>query len=170
MKNLKVKITGVGKQNYLISIDEKPVQLKKNSFGSYEHDAQTEKDSVNIKIKTVHEMNSKYWFLTNIFFFIISIFGIFDYRFPKRCLSNSFETNVKLANEQSEINISLLPSQLGRPCAEVKSECEVQEVKNACEQDLVALKRMKTLRITKGILWIALIIAGIVLAFTTNII
>ncbi|NCB48805.1 MAG: hypothetical protein EOM55_04245 [Clostridia bacterium] len=163
MKNLSVKISGTAKQNNLVFIDDKEVKLNKNSFGSYSYDVQTEKDSVNIKIKSILEINSKMWFLTNIFFFIISIFGIFDYRLPKKCLSISFETNVKLKNEQNDISISLLTQQVGKPCAEIKTECGVEEIKNFCEQNIIALKRLKTLRITKIFLWIALIVAVVAL-------
>lgn len=168
MKNLTIKISGAGKQNNLIFIDDKEVKLKKNSFGSYDHTVQTEKDTVNIKIKSLLEINSKMWFLTNIFFFIISVFGIFDIRLPKKCLAVSFEENVKLHGEQNEITIALLTQNADKPCATVKSECEVEEVKNICVQDAVALKRRKTLKTTKILLWVALIITGIVILFTTS--
>ena len=163
MKNLKIKITGISKQNHLIVIDDKEINVKKNSFGSYEQIVQTEKESVNIKIKTILEIKSNFWFITNLFFFIISLFGILDYRFPKKCLVISYEANIKVPNEQNEATISLLVQQPDKPCAEVKTECEVDEIKNICEQDRLALKRMKTLRITKGILWIALIVTVILL-------
>jgi len=72
MKNLKIKITGISKQNHLIVIDDKEINVKKNSFGSYEQIVQTEKESVNIKIKTILEIKSNFWFITNLFFFIIA--------------------------------------------------------------------------------------------------
>ena len=168
MKNLTIKISGASKLNNLIFIDDKEVKLKKNSFGSYDHTVQTEKDFVNIKIKSVLEINSKSWFLTNLFFFIISVFGIFDYRMPKKCLSVAFEENVKLTGEQNDITISMLNQIADKPCVLTKSNCEIEEIQNTCIQDKIALKRMKTLKRTKILLWVALIIGAIVFVFTTN--
>lgn len=168
MNSLTVKITGASKHNNIILIDDKEVKLKKNSFGSYNHLVETEKESVNIKIKSVLEINSKYWFITNIFFFIISIFGIFDYRLPKKCFSISFEETVKLSSEQNEMTIALLNQIAEKPCAQVTSNCEVEEIQNTCVQDAKALKRMKILKRTKFFLWIALIIGAIIAVFMIN--
>jgi hypothetical protein len=166
LKNLKIKFTGVGKKMPEILIDDKEVKLKKNEFGSFEHTLQTEKDSVNIKVKTFLEVNSKWWLLVNLFFFIISVFGIFDYRLPKDCKVMNFETNVKLSDEQNEVNIALANVLPGKPCAEVNTKCETNEILNICTVDERAKKRLKTLKIIKLVSWLAIIAVSIVLVIT----
>ncbi len=156
MKSLNVKITGLGKFNPIILIDDKEINAKKNKFGSFEHTEITDKESVNIKIKSLLEIESRFWFIYGIFFFIISLFGILDYRLPKKCVKILYEGNVKLSSENGVINIGLL-SMPGGPCAEVKTECEVTEVANMCEVDKVGLKRLKILKNTKLVMWILLV-------------
>lgn len=166
MKSLKIKVSGVRKQNPLFFIDDKEVVFKKNQFGSFEHFVQTEANSVNIKIKTLLELRSRWWFVAGIFFFIISLFGIFDYRFPKSCATISLDLNAKLGKDSQEINIHLFKTTSQKTCAEVRGELEFEEVENAFIVDTTAQKRRKTLRITKLFLFLASAATLIILLFT----
>lgn len=166
MKELRIKVTGIRKQNPLFFIDGKEVAFKKNQFGSYDHTVRTEADSVNIKIKTLLELSSRWWFAAGIFFFIISIFGIFDYRFPKNCATISLDVNAKLKNERDEISIHLFKSTGQKTCAEVRGEVEFEEVTNAFVVDPVAQKRRKSLRTAKLFLFLASAATIITLLFT----
>ncbi len=169
MKELRIKISGIRKLSPLFLVDDKQVQFKKNQFGSYEHTVQTESDSVNIKIKTFLELNSKWWFVAGIFFFIISIFGIFDYRYPKNCAKISLDLNAKVNQNREELEIHLFKSTGQKTCAEIKGNLEVEEVENSFIVDAVAQKRRKTLRTTKLVLWLTLAATLIVLLFTGTI-
>lgn len=53
MKQFNLKLTNVGNASPSILIDGKPIKVKKNAFGNIEYSCQTEKDSVNVVIKDI---------------------------------------------------------------------------------------------------------------------
>lgn len=100
MKELEIKLTGAQKFNDLVfRIDDKDVKVKKNEFGNFVYKYQTENDRVNIKIFRVIDVGGALWFLTQLFFFVISIFGLFDIHRREKCLVIDYEAEVEMRVE-----------------------------------------------------------------------
>ena len=80
MKTLNLKINGqptnIGE--VCVQIDGKPVKFKKNEFGNIAAKYQTDQDSVNIKIYNVLDVGGILWLIAQVFFFVISVFGLLD--------------------------------------------------------------------------------------------
>lgn len=152
MKDVYVNFGNNSSLNTLVLIDDKKVEPTKNEFGNSIYHVQTEKESVNIKIYSYSELSSKLWYLMNILFFFISVFGIFDSRPNKSGLSLKAEYNVKL--KESNNNISLkynFPLQAGKEAISFKEDLEAEKIENTYYIDEVEVKRFKR---TKTIRWL----------------
>lgn len=85
MKTLNLKIQGGLELNPLIEIDGKTVDYKRNKDGNIEIKHQTENDCANVSVKNVLEINGPCWWLVQMLYFIVSLFGLLNPRLPKAC-------------------------------------------------------------------------------------
>lgn len=162
--NLKVK---KGFDKYVkISIDDKKVKSKKDSFGSRIINYQTENDTVDIKIYHYLEINNKMWFLTNIFFYIISIFGLFDMKLNKTCKVVNCHFIVKMKDVVNMTITTNIKNSTDLQEAQVECDSEYQTQENSIYIDDVAKKRFKILKTAKIIIFILAIatIIGVIVS------
>jgi len=162
MNNVNLKIAGYSSSQPAILVDDKTIKMKKNEFGGYECSFQTEKETIDIKIFKFLEINGPCWFLLYMFYFLIGIFGIFDVKLEKKCLIIDYHSTITL-KENSTIQIKFLTYPDNKVSCE--TDCEIQQLNNRCEIDNNAKKKLKILKITKIILWLALISCGLVFGF-----
>lgn len=79
MNELNIKLTGEKNLgNSTILIDGTPITLKQNEFKNLTCNYQTEKDKVKVEVIKYLDVGGVWWFITQLFFFIISVFGILD--------------------------------------------------------------------------------------------
>ncbi len=157
MKNMNLKILGVSnKFKPYVMIDGKIVQYKRNNFGSYEINYQTEKDEINLKIFKFLELQSKFWILWALLSFIISILGVFEPWYEKKCLVVDCNFNLKL-KEQQKIEIKFNNMAVEGRATEIKADCEVEEVENKYYIDKKAKTRWKILLAIKIVIWVVAI-------------
>ncbi len=165
MRELEIKLTGV--QNLgetIISIDDKPVNVKKNEFGNLVCKYQTENDRVNIKVYRILDIGGVLWFITQLFFFIISIFGIFDVHYKERCMVVDFEAEVDL-KEENKLTLQFNTPQENAQAINIQTDLTSREVSNKYYLDAEAKKTLKGLRIAKIILALAIIVTVTILLF-----
>lgn len=167
MREVEIKLTGT--QNLgetVIKIDDKPVRFKKNEFGSYVCKYQTENDKVNIKVLKMLDVGGVWWFITQLFFFIISIFGIFDIHHKERCLIVDFEADFDL-NEENKITLQVQSPKEDTKAIAVETNLSTQEISNTYYLDEKAKKTFKILNIAKIILALAIVATIIIVVLTT---
>lgn len=165
MKELNLKIKGTKKINPTIEVDGKIVKLKKNSFGNYEGKVQVQNDQVNIKVYRYLELNSKFWFLKSLLYFIVSIFGIFDSIKEKKCIVIDFCAKLNMQNIDNatlELNANNLTTQ--GQAFKIISNCELEEISNGYYVDTKANKRRKFLNVVKFVVFVGTVI-GLVFLF-----
>lgn len=79
MKNINITITTLNKLNNIcVLIDDELVDLSKASDRLYKGTFQATKSNINLKIYNRLDTGGIFWILLKLFFYIISIFGIFD--------------------------------------------------------------------------------------------
>ena len=106
MNTVNIKLTGVNsKFNPIVKIDDNVINLKKNSFGSFDATYETDKNEIEITIFRNLELKSRLWWLYALFSFIISIFGIFEPFYDKKNIDVDCKFVVKL-KESNEIKIN----------------------------------------------------------------
>lgn len=163
MRNLNIKITGVSSKFHpYMMIDGKKVKYKKNQFGFYEINYQTEKENVEMHIYKYLELQGKFWFLYALLSFIISVFGIFEPLYDKKCVVINCKFALKL-NEQNEMKIQFNNMIKEGKAVDIESNFEVEELNNSYFVDEKAKKRWKILLAFKILVWIVLVIVTVVL-------
>ena len=156
MNNVNLKVTGGIGLNPNVIIDNNPVKLKKNKYGSLDGNYQTENSEIELKVCRYLELSGKLWLLMSMVFFIISIFGIFNPPYDRKCIQIDYLCKIKL-KETNDIKIKINTQSAGDKAIEVESDCEIEEITNSFQIDKVAKKRLVIVRIIEVALWVALV-------------
>ena len=156
MNNVNLKVTGGIGLNPNVIIDNRPVKLKKNKYGSLDGNYQTENSEIELKVCRYLELSGKLWLLMSMVFFIISIFGIFNPPYDRKCIQIDYLCKIKL-KETNDIKIKINTQNAGDKAIEVESDCEIEEITNTFQIDKVAKKRLVIVRIIEVALWVALV-------------
>ena len=152
MNSVKLKLVGINSKLIPnIFIDDQYVKCKKNEFGSYETDFQTEKDEIKIAFSRELELKSKLWWLYAILSFILSVFGIFNPPYDRKCISMDCSFIVKL-KDVNNINIKFNSLSSSGRAVEVETETSFEEIKNEYTVDKIEIAKRR---------WIILLIARI---------
>ena len=166
MNSVKLKLVGINSKLIPnIFIDDQYVKCKKNEFGSYETDFQTEKDEIKIAFSRELELKSKLWWLYAILSFIVSVFGIFNPPYDRKCISMDCSFIVKL-KDVNNINIKFNSLSSSGRAVEVETETSFEEIKNEYTVDKIAKRRWIILLIARILAWIGIaILLGWLIAF-----
>lgn len=162
MKTLNLKLTG--SQNLgdaLVFVDDKPAQFKRNEFKDLTCSVETDSDKVNLKIYKALDVGGIWWFLTQLFFFLISIFGILDIYSKNRYLSLQYEGEVEL-KEDNNITLSCNLPRENAKVFDIETDLQVTENENKFYIDQQAKKKFKILLISKILLAIAIVVTTVV--------
>ncbi len=161
MRDVELKLTGTQNSGEIVvCFDDKPVNFKKNEFGSLICKYHTENNKVNIKAFGMLDVGGIVWFITQIFFFLISVFGIFDIHRKEKCMVFNFETEVDL-KEENKITLQLNSPQENGQAIDVQTDLTNREISNRYYLDTKAKKTLKILRLTKIFLTLAIVITAI---------
>ena len=158
MNSVKLKLVGINSKLIPnIFIDDQYVKWKKNEFGSYETDFQTEKNEIKIAFSRELELKSKLWWLYAILSFIVSVFGIFNPPYDRKCISMDCSFIVKL-KDVNNINIKFNSLSSSGRAVEVETETSFEEIKNEYIIDKIAKRRWIILLVVSIIAWIGIAI------------
>lgn len=153
MNDLLVRVSNVLYEQSEVLVNGKKENFVSNGRGSYELNINASGND-EIQIVRKHELTSPLWLLWGLLFFVISCFGIFDVRYSKAA---SLRCTINVVS-QGGGKVQLTPnvSRDGAGVVIANSNCEVSVVENTSDSALLK-KRLKTLRIIKLLLWLALI-------------
>lgn len=146
--------------------DGKLLNFKKQN-GTHVCRVETENDECEITVCRITEMCSKFWFLYSMLFFFISLMGIFDAKSDKKYYFIRYRTVLTLNGEHNvtlnvnRYNTSKLNTQK-QFAVNCVCNCFRNEYENEYYVDEQVRKRLKTLKITKLLIWLAAIIATVV--------
>lgn len=159
MKEINLKIQGQPSNlgEMLIQIDGKTVQCKKNEFGNFTGHYQTQNDKLQLKIFNVLDVGGIFWFLTQIFFFIITIFGIFDVHRQTKCMVIDFDAEIDLQDD-NQITLQFNHPNTDGKAVEISTNLICQERANQYQPATRAQRTLKLLKFTKIFLTIAAIV------------
>lgn len=160
MKELNFKISGAKKLNPVTEVNGQNIKLKKDKFGNYQSKILVDTDEVDIKVQRYSELNSKLWWLLSIFYFVISIFGIFDTLKEKNCITIDCHLKVNMREtDNGFMELKAKKFETQGKAFEIVSNCNGEEVSNNYYLDNKAKKRKRIMTIVK----IFIVILSIVL-------
>lgn len=158
MKHLKLQMVGESNVNFpVVTIDGEPVKFEKEkSSGRLVYDFQSKKDSVKIELFRCIDAGGFFWFLTQLFFFLISVFGLFDLHRRERSLITHFAMEANLEDD-SEITLKCRAPRVNTEAATIKANCETKMLYNEYVIDQKTKKLFKALTLTKVFLALAIV-------------
>ena len=144
-----------------VYVDGEIINFKKKKK-RYIAEHSSHNETAELIIKSYSRYQTRWWFLIEMFFFLVSIFGVFDQRFGKYCYTT--HCKIKL-NLQSETNVKLriITPRNNGAVVKVEGDCESEEVENIYKIDETAKKRQKILKISKIITFVAILALVVVL-------
>ncbi len=163
MKEVNLKLTGneiLGETQILI--DGHVVHLQRNAFHNLEGSYQTEKGVVKIEVARLLDIGGPWWFITQLFFFIISIFGILDIHRKERCLVIDFMMEVSL-EDSNHITLRANALKDDTKTFDIETELSFCEITNRYYLDNKAKKKLKWLLLTKILLALLTITIALVI-------
>lgn len=161
MKQLNLKFTGMLPDDTTVHMDGKQINFKKNKFGNQVATYQTEYETVKLEVYRLLDCGGVIWFLTQLFFFVISIFGIFDIHAKKRYLGLIYEADIEL-KEENDIILRCYTPKDGSKAFEAETDLVVREESNGYFVDKKAKKIFIFLLISK--IFLAIAIIGVITA------
>lgn len=163
MKEVEIKLTGIQNlENVLLYVDDEPLKFKKNEFGNVICKYKTENDKINIKVSKILDVGGAIWFITQLLFFLISVFGIFDIHKKENCIIIDFEMEVKL-QEENKIILQFNNQKENEKAINIQTDLQNQEICNKYYLNNKAKRTIKVLKITKIFLTIVIIIVAILI-------
>lgn len=163
MNDVKIKLIGVSnKVKPIVMIDGQRVNYKKNEFEGYDLNYQTEKEEIEVEIYRYLELKGKLWWLYALISFIVSVFGIFEPPYDKKCIVIDCKYTFKL-QEQNDIKIRFQTLKSEGKCVEVETNLEMQELKNSYYVDKDLKKRWAIILAFKIVCWVLILVLVIIL-------
>lgn len=163
MNKLNLKLTGsVNLGQTQVLANGTPLVFKKNEFRNITSVYETAESKVKIEVVRFLDVGGFVWFITQLFFFVISIFGLLDIHAKPVCVASNFEIEVDL-KQDCNLTLKFGSPKDGAKVAEIEADCEVNEIANAFVIDEGVKKKFKALKIAKIFLALAIIITTILL-------
>ncbi|MGN0772080.1 MAG: hypothetical protein ACI4MI_05800 [Christensenellales bacterium] len=161
MSTITIKIKAQKKYALQVRADGKVVKGKKDKSGFSVYTFDSNDTQSIVEICNVNELSSPLWWLWSIFYFIISLLGIFDPGYG----NNYFDVRCKFAVDCThdgivEVRVGMSDNGVRRNVW--RSDSRVREIENEfCKNEKIA-KRIKLNKILKVVLWVAIVAIAIV--------
>ncbi len=158
MNTVNFKLTGINSKIIpTLIVDNQVIKLFMNEFGSYEGMLETDKDELEITLTSEHELNSNLWWLYSLIAFIVSVLGIFNPFYDRKCIAIdcSFKLHV---NKTSNIKFKFNTLKKQQKAVEYEADNDLLELKNVYSVNKKCKRRWLFLFIIKIIAWVAIAI------------
>lgn len=163
MKEIRFKITGLPAQSSpALTADGTPVRLKRKGYGLYEGCFLTEKETAEIALSARPELSGRFWWLTALITFLLSVFGLFEPPYGKKCFAADLGMLLPL-KENNEIEIALRTPSENEKAADVFAPNGYTETENICFTDKKTKRRRRIVFAVKALFWLGIVIAAIYL-------
>lgn len=167
MNKLILKLMNPQYNGTVLYINNEFIKPEKDKQGHETYIYETGATSVDVSVYKYLEVNSPGYFLWQIFFFLISLFGLFDRRPEKSCTILKYHSTITL-NGSTDVTMRISKSKKDVTAVQLEAPTEVVEHANVRMTDKRAKKKLKGLKITKFLIFIGIIIGFVALLITLN--
>lgn len=145
-----------------VYVDGRQIALKRNKDGTYGGVYTTDNSEAEVTVTKLSEIGGRLWFLWAMIFFVISVFGIFNAHYDRRCRTVNYSAVVKL-KEDSHLRLEFNQFSDGQRAVNFGCDCPIGVKDNVYGVDTQAKKRFKIISLVEALVWIALIISTAVI-------
>ena len=166
MNKMKVLLTKKLRPYTDIYVDGKlmtPKRIKEDKKNGFIYE--TDKPTCDIVVKSYSRYQTKLWLILEIFYFIISIFGIFDMRFDKYCYTTHCKMRVTVG-ENTKLVMRVIAPRNDGVVARVETDAKVEVIENEYHIDREAVKKQKLAKKCKIVLIVAVVVFAILKGFS----
>ena len=163
MNKLILKVMNPQYNGTVLYINDEIVKPEKDKQGHETYICETANPTVDIKLYKYLEVNNPAYFLWQILFYLISIFGLFDKRPDKGCTILKYHSTITL-DGSTDVIMRISKSKKDVTAAQLECSTSVVEHENVRMTDKKAKKKLKGLKITKFFLFIAFVVGLALLA------
>lgn len=146
----------------VVTVNDKRVCLKKSTHDGCVGVYSTDESIVTLKIQSLpHELNEKYWWLWEIFYYIISICGLFNTFIKRNYFTYSFDCKIALSGN-TDVCLRMNPQIDGESAFEVKLGEVIEYGVNSYTYNKNIKRRAVIVRLCKYASWVIIGIVVIV--------
>lgn len=156
MAVVEFELIGLNESVESIIVDGKSPKVNGNGKGNKCFSIETNKDCIDLIIYKTHYYVGVFWFLWEMLYFIISIFGIFDMYRDKRCLVIDCRYTIAVNNDM-KVTLKRVKFENYGLYLEVLGDLDAKEHSNIQYFDEKAQKRHKIMKRIKLVIIIAVI-------------
>ena len=160
MRNIEFIVNGKHKSLSNFYVNGKKMTLVDRPDGMRSAFAQVDGDRADCVIYKTHEYGGKLWWLFNILYYIISVFGIFDIKQDKSCSVVDCRFRLNLTQDTTKAYISICDVKEDK-FAIIDTIAEIEEFSNKKYIDYIGVKRRNILKWIKIAIFLGCLIAGI---------
>ena len=160
MNTLNIKVRGNSAPIDMLA-DGKPLPIEKDKSGNRVYHLDTARDTVEVRIVEYLPIRGKFWFLRELFFFLVGLFGIFSFRGNRKSIACDCLFEIPLAGT-TEVLFRMNRKRKSGKAVEVKSDAHVTEHANEFFVDKIARRRSRVCGWLAAIFWVGLIVATII--------
>ena len=163
MSVLNIKVRSLKKYAVQVLVDGRPVKGKADKTGNIVYTYHTDNAETKVEIFNVNELASPLWWLWSIFYFFISVFGIFDPGYG----NNYFDVRCNFlvdTTRDADLQVKIGVSDNGTRHNVWQCDTSATPIDNEFSKNELLQKRIKSNKILKVFLWILTI--AIVVAIT----
>lgn len=163
MKTVNIKLFGLNsKVRPTLIINGETVRCKRSQFGSYDAVYQTDKEEAIIEVYRNLELTNRFWWIYAIISFLISVFGLLNPGYDRKCVDFQCKYIVRL-KENNDVNVKFYALSPQGKASEIETTLECFEVKNEYFVNKTAKKRRIWYQLIKAVSLIALVVAIVVI-------
>lgn len=165
MSVLNIKVRSLKKYAVQVLVDGRRVKGKSDKTGNMVYTYHTDNAETKVEIFNVNELSSPLWWLWSIFYFFISVFGIFDSGYG----NNFFDVRCNFSvDTTSDANLQVKIGVSDNGARHNVWQCDTcaTPIANEFSKNELLQKRIKSNKILKVFLWILTI--AIVVAITAS--
>lgn len=165
MSLLTIKVRSLKKYAVQVSVDGRRVKGKSDKTGNMIYTYHTDEDRAKVEIFNVNELSSSLWWLWSIFYFFISVFGIFDPGYG----NNFFDVRCNFSvdtTRDANLQVKIGTSDNGIRCNVWQCDTCATPIDNEFSKNERLQRRIKSNKILKVFLWIVTI--AIVVTITAS--
>lgn len=161
MKKLIITLRKNKLADYVLVNGENVNFVKNKKAKIYYAEYFTEDNQVTISFDTYNPLNKWHWWLLGTFFFIISIFGIFDWHVSSKYIY-MYQSIITLNEGDNFVN--LIPQRGKDKVVNVETSCAYDEIVNKKDRPKRIKTRSALLTLTKVLLIVSVFVVGVILA------
>lgn len=163
MNKLNLRLQGGMGIRPKIQIDGQEMKYNRKKHEAIQIAHETDKSQVLLEISNILEINGPLWFIMQMLFFVVSVFGIFNPRLEKQCFLVSYKAKINLQEGENKVVLKFNQLAVNSPAISVINEASVEVMENNCVLDKKAKKRKKILTLSYVLSYLLALVLTIML-------